>query len=79
MDGGPWPVLGGWDEGVTIGRAYHYKQCVAVPFRRCRRSEDPECWKTATARRQKEGIAWRLLSQLRHCRADVQPSMLTTL
>ncbi|CDR49400.1 hypothetical protein NBRC10512_000370 [Rhodotorula toruloides] len=25
MDGGPWPVLGGWDEGVTIGRAYHYK------------------------------------------------------
>lgn len=28
MDGGPWPVLGGWDDSVTIGRAYHYKQCV---------------------------------------------------
>ncbi|BGP28212.1 cAMP-specific phosphodiesterase [Rhodotorula toruloides] len=25
MDGGPWPVLGGWDDSVTIGRAYHYK------------------------------------------------------
>ncbi|GAA5858238.1 hypothetical protein JCM8547_005704 [Rhodosporidiobolus lusitaniae] len=25
MDGGVWPMLGGWDDSVTIGRAYHYK------------------------------------------------------
>jgi len=28
MDGGVWPMLGGWDDSVTIGRAYHYKKCV---------------------------------------------------
>ncbi|GAA5820140.1 hypothetical protein JCM3770_005388 [Rhodotorula araucariae] len=30
MDGGVWPMLGGWDDSVTIGRAYHYKH---VPTR----------------------------------------------
>ncbi|GJN94558.1 hypothetical protein Rhopal_007641-T1 [Rhodotorula paludigena] len=25
MDGGVWPMLGCWDDSVTIGKAYHYK------------------------------------------------------
>ncbi|KPV72802.1 uncharacterized protein RHOBADRAFT_8424, partial [Rhodotorula graminis WP1] len=31
MDGGVWPMLGGWDDSVTIGRAYHYKKCLPKP------------------------------------------------
>ncbi|GAA5849257.1 hypothetical protein JCM9279_006428 [Rhodotorula babjevae] len=31
MDGGVWPMLGGWDDSVTIGRAYHYKNIPTEP------------------------------------------------
>ncbi|BGP44138.1 3',5'-cyclic-nucleotide phosphodiesterase pde1 [Rhodotorula kratochvilovae] len=30
MDGGVWPMLGGWDDSVTIGKAYHYKH-IPIP------------------------------------------------
>ncbi|GAA6063270.1 hypothetical protein JCM10212_004285 [Sporobolomyces blumeae] len=30
MDGGPWPMLGGWEEGITRGRAYVWKE-IDVP------------------------------------------------
>jgi hypothetical protein len=32
MDGGVWPMLGGWDDSITLGRAYHYKQSVSFSF-----------------------------------------------